>query len=116
MARLLRAAEAARVLGVAPQTLARWRVEGRGPRYRKVSSRVLYDASDVDAFAVAHPLRHGTRDTTVEPRLSGTAPLDAADVAMLDRWLARLPADALVRADVARRLLAALREPMEGQP
>jgi hypothetical protein len=36
--------------GVAPQTLARWRCEGRGPKFFKVGGKILYRLADVEAF------------------------------------------------------------------
>jgi hypothetical protein len=36
--------------GLAVQTLARWRVEGRGPRFFKLGSRVRYDRADLDTW------------------------------------------------------------------
>jgi hypothetical protein len=50
---LLVTTEAAKRLGVAPQTLSRWRCEGRGPDYLKVGGKVFYARSDLDAFLVA---------------------------------------------------------------
>ena len=45
---------AAKYLRVSPRTLERWRVEGTGPRYRKLGphkrSRVLYLRCDLDEF------------------------------------------------------------------
>jgi len=43
--------EASRVLRVAVQTLARWRCEGRGPAFVRISgNRVFYRPEDLDAF------------------------------------------------------------------
>lgn len=36
--------------GISMPTLARWAGEGRGPRFRKAGSRVLYMRSDVMAW------------------------------------------------------------------
>lgn len=54
--------------GFAVQTLARWRVEGRGPRFIRASGRVLYDSADVDAWLDAR--RHSS---TSEPYLDAPA-------------------------------------------
>lgn len=35
---------------IAPQTLARWRGEGKGPKFSKAGSRVLYRREDVLAW------------------------------------------------------------------
>jgi len=43
-------AAAARYLSASPKTLAVWRCQGKGPRYRKVGRLVRYAADDLDAF------------------------------------------------------------------
>jgi len=40
--------------GIAIPTLARWRVEGRGPRFVKLGSRVFYDRADLDRWLEAN--------------------------------------------------------------
>jgi predicted site-specific integrase-resolvase len=52
---------AARLLGVAPATLERWRWAGRGPRYRKLGRCVRYALEDLEAF-VAASARTSTSD------------------------------------------------------
>lgn len=47
---LLTDAQAAERLHVARQTLAKWRCQGKGPRYVKIGRRALYDEADLDAF------------------------------------------------------------------
>lgn len=42
--------ELAQHWGVSPKTLQRWRTEGRGPRYLKLSKRVVYPVAEVKAF------------------------------------------------------------------
>lgn len=42
--------EAAARLGVKPNTLAKWRMQGRGPRFVKIGRLVRYDDADIDAF------------------------------------------------------------------
>lgn len=37
-------------IGIARQTLDRWRVEGKGPAYIKLGGRVFYRAGDVRAW------------------------------------------------------------------
>jgi predicted DNA-binding transcriptional regulator AlpA len=44
---LIAAADLPRYVPVAQQTLARWRYEGRGPRFVKVGRRVAYRAGDI---------------------------------------------------------------------
>ena len=36
--------------GVSPKTLQRWRSEGRGPMYLKLSKRVVYPLDQIQAF------------------------------------------------------------------
>lgn len=46
-------AEAARMLGISPRTLANWRVQGRGPTYVRLGknrSPVLYRVGDVESW------------------------------------------------------------------
>ncbi len=42
--------ELAQQWGVSPKTLQRWRTEGRGPRYLKLSKRVVYPVAEVQLF------------------------------------------------------------------
>lgn len=42
--------EPGRLLARSEQTLRHWRVQGRGPRYRRVNRRVLYVRSEVLAY------------------------------------------------------------------
>jgi excisionase family DNA binding protein len=53
--------EAAALLRVSQVTLGRWRIEGRGPVYRKFGRRVLYADRDVIAWA-ADQARMSTSD------------------------------------------------------
>lgn len=46
-------------IGVARQTLARWRVQGNGPKYVKVGRLVFYRAGDVRAW-LAQQVRWNT--------------------------------------------------------
>lgn len=41
----------AEILGLSPRTLEKMRVEGRGPKFRKFGSRVLYELSDLIEWA-----------------------------------------------------------------
>jgi len=56
--------------GISVQTLARWRVEGRGPRFLKLGSRVVYQRSALDAFLKAH--ERGSTSTEKESRTDPT--------------------------------------------
>lgn len=56
--------EAASLLGVASHTLENWRTEGKGPRYVKHGSRVLYPLDGLRAYNEAHaiePDAHASR-------------------------------------------------------
>jgi excisionase family DNA binding protein len=46
--------ELAAFLGVTPNCVYKWRLEGRGPAYLKVSSRVRYARDDVQAWLARH--------------------------------------------------------------
>jgi hypothetical protein len=50
---LLTPDETARRLRLAKQTLARWRVEGKGPRFVRLGGRIFYPSSNIDAFVAA---------------------------------------------------------------
>jgi hypothetical protein len=51
-------------VGIAVQTLARWRVEGGGPTYIKIGSRVRYDRVDLDRW-LNERRRRSTAETGV---------------------------------------------------
>jgi predicted DNA-binding transcriptional regulator AlpA len=61
---LLSAAEAARYLGLAVQTLAKMRVSGESPPYHKLGRSVVYDPADLDAW-LATRKRRSTSDRGV---------------------------------------------------
>ena len=42
--------DAAPIVGRSIDTLRRWRMEGNGPKYTKISDRVFYDMADLDAW------------------------------------------------------------------
>lgn len=68
---LLTEKQAAAFLGLAPRTLAKWRVVGGGPPFRKLSKRaVRYKRLDLMEWSDAQ-LRHSTSDTgnTLEAKL-----------------------------------------------
>lgn len=48
----------ARLFNLAPNTLAKWRVAGKGPRYLKLGGAVRYRIADIEAYL---------RKRTVEP-------------------------------------------------
>lgn len=78
MERLLRPAEAAAMLGLAKSTLARWRLEQRGPRWVRLGARaVAYRQSDIQQFAESG-VAASTSDTGRPPRTARAAhvPID----------------------------------------
>ena len=59
--RYLRASEAARLLGLSATTLAKHRIFGTGPSYRKLGGRIVYAPDDLKRWA-DRGLRHSTSD------------------------------------------------------
>ena len=53
--------QAATYLGLARGTLDNWRTEGRGPRFIKLGSKVVYDTVDLDRW-IDHNKRNSTSD------------------------------------------------------
>lgn len=51
----------AEFLNISIQTLNKWRWEGKGPRFVKLGSRVVYDLADVETY-VAAQVRQSTTD------------------------------------------------------
>jgi excisionase family DNA binding protein len=51
----------AEFLNISVQTLNKWRWEGKGPRFVKLGSRVVYDQADVEAY-MAQQVRRSTTD------------------------------------------------------
>jgi hypothetical protein len=43
---------------ISDKTLEKWRVYGKGPRYCKVSNRVLYSISDIEAYEAPRFFNH----------------------------------------------------------
>ena len=72
---LLNTAAAARQLGVSPSFLAKARMQGVGPRYRKLGRAVRYAHADLD-----HWLRGCSRTSTTEqPAVAGLIPKASAE-------------------------------------
>jgi hypothetical protein len=61
---LIRARDAARMLGLSESTLAKLRLSGNGPAYCKLGRRVLYRPRDLSIWLEQHR-RHSTSDTGV---------------------------------------------------
>lgn len=51
---LLRPTEAAKALGVHPQSLANWRAEGRGPKWVKLGTAVRYSIEALHEYCEAN--------------------------------------------------------------
>ena len=68
--RYLRQDDLAERWQISPRTLERWRWSGDGPRFLKVSGKVLYRIEDIEAYEAAH-VRSRTDEravpTVVEP-------------------------------------------------
>jgi excisionase family DNA binding protein len=54
MTTLLTTTEAADLLRLKKSTLEIWRVQGRGPVFVKLGSRVLYERAALEEYAAAH--------------------------------------------------------------
>ena len=66
---LLSAAQAARVLGVKPQTLAVWRLRGRGPRFIRLGGprgRVKYDKATLEEWIAERTFQSTSQETVRE--------------------------------------------------
>ena len=50
-ARFFNTTEAARLLGLSPRTLEKYRCHGNGPTFRKLGGRVVYAIEDLEAWA-----------------------------------------------------------------
>jgi predicted DNA-binding transcriptional regulator AlpA len=55
--------ETAARLGLAEATLANWRVQGKGPAFVKIGSKVVYPDENIDAF-ITSGHRRATSETT----------------------------------------------------
>ena len=61
---LIDTAQAARLLRVAPTTLRKWRVSGKGPRYVRLSKvRVFYRREDIEAWVEARTFASTSEET-----------------------------------------------------
>lgn len=58
---------------MSPKTLGRWRWIGAGPRFLKVSGKVLYRLEDIEAFEAAH-LRSRTDERVTSAVIHPFAP------------------------------------------
>ncbi|MGB3974891.1 MAG: helix-turn-helix domain-containing protein [bacterium] len=65
--KLLSTAQAAEFLNMKPQTLRKWRSDGRGPKYQRfggLKSKAYYRMSDIEAWLDEHSYS-STSDETV---------------------------------------------------
>ena len=69
----LRPEELAERWRISAGTLARWRWTGDGPRFLKVSGKVLYRIEDIEAFEAAH-VRTRTDERSVPAVVAPFAP------------------------------------------
>jgi len=66
----VRTQEAADHLGLSPSTLTKWRVTGKGPRFRSFGRLVAYTLDDLDAWAETRA-RRSTSDDGARDRSKG---------------------------------------------
>ncbi|MFT5725956.1 MAG: hypothetical protein ACI8PB_000072 [Desulforhopalus sp.] len=57
-------AEAAKIIGNQPQTLASWRANGKGPSFYYAGRYVRYRKKDLDAFIEENMVRTGPAETS----------------------------------------------------
>jgi predicted DNA-binding transcriptional regulator AlpA len=72
-AQFLRTHEAARLLGISPRTLEKYRCHGSGPTFRKLGGRVVYAIGDLEAWANQAACRSTSDPRYVEARAAGQA-------------------------------------------
>ncbi|KUM24447.1 hypothetical protein AU467_30085 [Mesorhizobium loti] len=70
-ARYLRTHEAARLLGISPRTLEKYRCHGSGPTFRKLGGRVVYAIDDLEAWADQAACRSTSDPRYDEARAAG---------------------------------------------
>ncbi len=63
-----------------PRTLQGWRQQGKGPRYLKIGTRVLYPLAEIEVYEAAS-LHANTNGPLVDDSKSGRAAVDADVVA-----------------------------------
>ena len=69
--RYVRTHEAARLLGISPRTLEKYRCHGSGPTFRKLGGRVVYAIDDLEAWADHAACRSTSDPRYVEARAAG---------------------------------------------
>ena len=71
--RYVRTHEAARMLGISPRTLEKYRCHGSGPTFRKLGGRVVYAVDDLEAWADKAACNSTSDPSYVEARAAGHA-------------------------------------------
>ncbi len=71
--RYVRTHEAARILGISPRTLEKYRCHGSGPTFRKLGGRVVYAVDDLEAWADQAACSSTSDPRYVEARAAGHA-------------------------------------------
>lgn len=66
--------EAARILGLSPRTLEKYRCHGSGPTFRKLGGRVVYAIDDLEAWADQAACRSTSEPRYVAARAAGQTP------------------------------------------
>jgi predicted DNA-binding transcriptional regulator AlpA len=70
-ARYVRTHEAARMLGISPRTLEKYRCHGNGPTFRKLGGRVVYAVDDLNAWADRAACSSTSDPRYIEARAAG---------------------------------------------
>ena len=63
MTKLLDTTQAAETLRLARRTLEKWRVEGRGPEFRRHGDRIFYDERELERWSDAQRRNSTSQDT-----------------------------------------------------
>ncbi|MDT8872975.1 helix-turn-helix domain-containing protein [Komagataeibacter rhaeticus] len=72
--RYMRTHEAARILGLSPRTLEKYRCHGTGPTFRKLGGRVVYLIDDLDLWAAAGACKSTSDPNYDAARAAGQVP------------------------------------------
>ena len=72
---LLNEKQTAELLGLKPNTLQDWRVEGKGPPYRKIGRLVRYDRSQVEQWSADQTVDPARKHGSWKPPLPHTSPV-----------------------------------------
>jgi len=71
MAQKLTSKEAGEHIGVADQTMRKWRCEGIGPGFYRLNGKVVYDLCELDEWLAARRVR--STSETVPAQIRGAA-------------------------------------------